>query len=346
MAGSGMNQLRERDQALLRVENLVRTYRNAKGQRVHAVSDVSFDVQRGETLGIVGESGCGKSTLAKSLMMLPPPSAGEVHFEALNLTRQSPSALRALRPRVQMVFQDPVSSLNPRHTVMRIVEAPLIVNRMGHAAERATRVRETLQAVGLDADMVGERRPHELSGGQCQRVSIARALVLRPALLVCDEPVSALDVSVQAQVINLLEQAKLDFELTVLFISHDLAVVKSISDRVMVMYLGKICEIGPADALYRSPRHPYTASLLAAIPVPDPTCANVLHSGLKGETPSPLDIPSGCRFHTRCPNALPQCARDEPELRTQSDGQYFACHHPMPSGAWPAQVVGPGTSNG
>jgi peptide/nickel transport system ATP-binding protein len=329
MAGSGTSQLRERGQALLRVEHLVRTYRNAKGHRVHAVSDVSFDVQRGETLGIVGESGCGKSTLAKSLMMLPPPSSGAIHFEQVDLTRQPAHALRALRPRVQMVFQDPVSSLNPRHTVMRIVEAPLIVNGIGNAAERAARVRETLQAVGLDAEMVGERRPHELSGGQCQRVSIARALVLRPALLVCDEPVSALDVSVQAQVINLLEQAKLDFELTVLFISHDLAVVKSISDRVMVMYLGKVCEIGPADALYRNPRHPYTASLLEAIPIPDPARANVLRSSLSGETPSPLDIPSGCRFHTRCPNAIPQCSRQEPELRTEGDGQYFACHRPM-----------------
>ena len=328
MAGSGKAQLRESPQVLLRVENLERTYQVKGGGRVQALSDVSFDVVAGETLGIVGESGCGKSTLAKSLLMLPPPSSGLVRFEGESITQKRGEALRKLRPRLQMIFQDPLASLNPRHTVLEIVTAPLLVNDIGSVEERQARVIETLQSVGLDAEAVGARRPHELSGGQCQRVSIARALVLRPALLICDEPVSSLDVSVQAQVINVLEAAKSAYALTMLFISHDLAVIKSISDRVLVMYLGKICEIGPVAAIYRQPRHPYTAALLEAIPVADPALARRPRKLSSGEMPSPLAIPSGCRFHTRCPKASEVCRQSEPEIRGDDVHGYFACHHP------------------
>jgi peptide/nickel transport system ATP-binding protein len=330
MAGSGKAHLRD-SQSLLRVENLVRTYRSDGGQRVQALSDVSFDVMAGETLGVVGESGCGKSTLAKSLMMLPPPSSGTVHFDGAQLTGKHGDELRKLRPRIQMVFQDPVSSLNPRHSVLDIVAAPLRVNDIGNADQRRGRVLETLHAVGLDPDAIGARRPHELSGGQCQRVSIARALVLKPALLICDEPVSSLDVSVQAQVINLLETAKSNFALTMVFISHDLAVIKSISDRVMVMYLGKICEIGPVEAIYANPKHPYTAALLSAIPIANPSLARRPHPLPTGETPSPLAVPNGCRFHTRCPFATDICRQTEPTLKASADASqlFFACHHPL-----------------
>jgi peptide/nickel transport system ATP-binding protein len=329
MAGSGTVQLRDSQQVLLRVAHLQRTYQAQGGQRVHALSDVSFDVATGETLGIVGESGCGKSTLAKSLMMLPPPSSGAVRFADVAVTEQRGEALRQLRPRMQMIFQDPIASLNPRHTVLEIVVAPLQVNDIGTPEERDTRVVQALQSVGLDVQAVGARRAHELSGGQCQRVSIARALVLRPALLICDEPVSSLDVSVQAQVINLLEEAKAVYALTMLFISHDLAVVKSISDRVMVMYLGKICEIGPVEMIYSRPKHPYTAALLEAIPVADPQLARRARKVPVGETPSPLAIPSGCRFHTRCPKATDVCRQVEPEMRSADSRRYFACHHPL-----------------
>jgi peptide/nickel transport system ATP-binding protein len=330
MAGSGKAQVRDdRADVLLRVEHLIRTYLAKGGQRVQALSDVSFDIVHDETLWIVGESGCGKSSLAKSLMMLPPPTSGSIRFEQASLTAMVGDALRTLRRRMQMVFQDPVSSLNPRHTVCEIVEAPLVVNRIGSARERKQPVRQTLEAVGLVVDAVGSKKPHELSGGQCQRVSLARALVLRPALLICDEPVSALDVSVQAQVINLLESAKAAFALTMLFISHDLAVVKAISDRVMVMYLGKICEIGPVDQVFRRPRHPYTAGLLAAIPVADPAKPRGTRSVPMGETPSPMAMPSGCRFHTRCPRASAICRHDEPAIRGLDHAHFFACHHPL-----------------
>jgi peptide/nickel transport system ATP-binding protein len=330
MAGSGNAQLRnDRADVLLRVECLVRTYLAKGGQRVQALSDLSFDVVRGETLGIVGESGCGKSSLAKSLMMLPPPTSGSIRFEQASLTGIDSDSLRMLRRRMQMVFQDPVSSLNPRHTVSEIVEAPLTVNRIGCASERKRMVSQTLEAVGLAVQAVGSKRPHELSGGQCQRVSLARALVLRPALLICDEPVSALDVSVQAQVINLLESAKAEFALTMLFISHDLAVIKAISDRVMVMYLGKICEIGPVEQVFRRPRHPYTAGLLAAKPVADPAKPRAERRVPIGETPSPMAMPSGCRFHTRCPRASATCRHAEPVIRSLGHAHFFACHHPL-----------------
>lgn len=323
MAGSGMAALRAADCALIRAENLSHVYRAKGGQRVQAVSDVSFDLLPGETLGVVGESGCGKSTLAKALMMLVPPTEGTIRFEREPLTGRSENSLRAMRPRLQMVFQDPISSLNPRHTVEQIIETPLEVHDIGTKAERQDRVRQVLVAVGLDQNQIGSRRPHELSGGQCQRVSIARALVLQPSLLVCDEPVSALDVSVQAQVVNLLEQTKKHFALTMLFISHDLLVVKSISDRVMVMYLGKVCEIGDVDEIYANPAHPYTQMLLAAIP--NPLQPRVQMDS--GETPSPMNMPSGCRFHTRCMKATELCAREEPVLRESGFDHYVACHH-------------------
>ena len=332
MAGSGTAHL-QRDQTLLSAQNLVKTYKAKGGRRVQALSDVSLDIRRGETLGVVGESGSGKSTLARAILALPTPDSGSVQFgnEAVFVARGA--RLRGLRQQMQMVFQDPLSSLNPAHRVLDIVEMPLLVAGRRTAAERRRIVLETLQSVGLDGELIGNRRPYELSGGQCQRVSIARALVLRPSLLVCDEPVSALDVSVQAQVLNLLEDAKAAFALTMLFISHDLGVVKGISDRVMVMYLGKVCEIAPTEALYSEPRHPYTATLLASVPSLKPRRREERPEMPRGETPSPLNVPSGCRFRTRCPAATERCAREEPQIRQAGGdaGHFVACHHPLPA---------------
>ncbi|TXL77100.1 ATP-binding cassette domain-containing protein [Vineibacter terrae] len=329
MAGSGTAHL-QRDNALLSAQNLVKTYKAKGGRRVQALSDVSLDIVRGETLGVVGESGSGKSTLARAILALPRPDSGTVRFDGAAVFDAAGARLRGLRQQMQMVFQDPLSSLNPAHRILDIVAMPLLVAGSGTAAERRATVMETLRSVGLDGEVVGHRRPYELSGGQCQRVSIARALVLRPALLVCDEPVSALDVSVQAQVLNLLEDAKAAFSLTMLFISHDLSVVKGISDRVIVMYLGKICEIAPTDALYATPRHPYTATLLASVPSLTPKRRSAQPQMPRGETPSPLDVPSGCRFRTRCPAATERCAREEPQIRPidGSPGHFVACHHP------------------
>ncbi|MFT3819280.1 MAG: ATP-binding cassette domain-containing protein [Rubrivivax sp.] len=247
------------------MQGLQRRYK-ARGHVHVAVDDVSFDLARGEVLGIVGESGCGKSSLAKAVLMLPPPDGGRVSFLGQELTLLRGRGLRAIRPHIQAVFQDPVTSLNPRHTVGQIVEAPLLVHGIRSGSERTERVAQVLHEVGLDMATHGRRRPHELSGGQCQRVSVARALVLRPQLLVCDEPVSSLDVSVQAQVINLLEEIRQRHELAILFISHDLAVVRSLCDRVLVMRKGRICELGATEALFAQPQHPYTAELLAAVP--------------------------------------------------------------------------------
>ena len=314
---------------VLQVENLVKRYQTGRGQAVHAVSDVSFDLLRGETLGLVGESGCGKTTIGRAILQLPPPTSGRVVFEGHDLCALDPQALRAIRPNLQIVFQDPFASLNPRRSVHEIVAAPLTVSRSLPARERAARVRATLEAVGLDADAVWQRRPHELSGGQCQRVSLARALILRPKLIVCDEPVSSLDVSVQAQILNLLEDAKQRFQLTMLFIAHDLAVVKNISDRIAVMYLGKLCEIGPAGDLHRAPQHPYTAALIAAIPEPDPKSRHRPRLTISGELPSPLNPPAGCRFHGRCPRAQARCAAEEPQMREAAPLHYVACHFPL-----------------
>jgi peptide/nickel transport system ATP-binding protein len=329
MAGSGTAHLQHGD-VLLSAHNVVKTYKAKGGRCLQALSDVSLDIVRGETLGIVGESGSGKSTLARAILALPRPDGGTVRFEGKPVFEVKGSALRSLRHRMQMVFQDPLSSLNPAHRVFDIVEMPLLVGGRGPAAERRRIVLDTLRSVGLDGQVIGNRRPYELSGGQCQRVSIARALVLQPSLLVCDEPVSALDVSIQAQVLNLLEDAKAEFALTMLFISHDLGVVKAISDRVLVMYLGKICEVAPTDALYSKPRHPYTATLMASVPSLTPRRREKQPIVARGETPSPLDVPSGCRFRTRCPAATDRCAREEPQIRpVGTAGHFVACHHPL-----------------
>jgi peptide/nickel transport system ATP-binding protein len=330
MAGSGEAHLRPRGvDVVLRVEHLVKQYAGQGGAIVHAVSNVSFDILRGETLGLVGESGCGKSSVGRSILQLPPPSSGRVLFEGHDLAVLQGEALRARRPGVQMVFQDPISSLNPRRRISDIVAAPLTVNGDLSAEVRDRRVREVLDAVGLDPTAVWSLRPHELSGGQCQRVSLARALVLNPKLIVCDEPVSSLDVSVQAQILNLLEDTKERFGLTMLFIAHDLAVVKNISDRIAVMYLGKLCEVAPAAELYARPRHPYTGALIASIPVPDPRARRLRGVAIKGDLPSPLDPPSGCRFRTRCPHAAAVCAAQEPVMREIAAGHFVACHIPL-----------------
>ena len=329
MAGSGLAPLRS-EPMLLRVENLVVEYR-AAGHTVHAVSDVSFDVARGETLGLVGESGCGKSTLGRAILQLPRQTARRVVFEGIELGEQRAEAMRKLRRRLQIIFQDPIASLNPRRTVGDIVAEPLIIAGEKDVATRNAKVREALRAVGLDPELVAQRRPHEFSGGQCQRISIARTLVLEPHLVICDEPVSALDVSIRAQIINLLEEMKARYGLTLIFIAHDLAVVKVISDRVAVMYLGKLCEIAQTEQLFREPAHPYTRVLLAAIPKPDPD-APLADTVPVGEPPSPIAPPSGCRFRTRCPRAAERCAKEEPVMRSIGEGHFIACHFPHHGG--------------
>jgi peptide/nickel transport system ATP-binding protein len=337
MAGTGTAHLRAPEDALLRVENLVVEFPTRAG-RVHAVSGISLDILPGETLGLVGESGCGKSTTGRAIIQLPRPTSGAVEFEGVDLTRLSGKALRHRRTKLQFIFQDPISSLNPRRRVRDILAEPMRIWKRGDKDQQTRVVRETLDAVGLDPDTAMERRPHQFSGGQCQRISIARALVTEPSLLICDEPVSALDVSVQAQILNLLEDLKARYGLTLVFIAHDLAVVKNVSDRVMVMYLGKVCEVAPPDRLYRQPAHPYTAALLRAIPVPDPT-VRPQEQVVEGELPSPLDPPSGCRFRTRCPLAQQRCATEEPQIREVGPGHYVACHFPLSSGSASPQPV-------
>lgn len=328
MAGSGTAHLRPADDVLLQVEDLIVEF-TVDRRTLHAVSGVSFDLRRGETLGLVGESGCGKSTTGRAIVQLTRPTTGAVRFGGTDLCRLKGEELRQVRPRIQMVFQDPISSLNPRRKVSDIVAEPLLAWRKLSADQRTERVREIFDAVGLDHEQVGSWRPHQFSGGQCQRISIARALVLEPEVLICDEPVSALDVSVQAQILNLLREMKQRYGLTLLFISHDLAVVKNISDRVLVIYLGKVCEVAAPDSLYRQPRHPYTRLLLGSLPVPDPAVRTRVRLA-KGtrELPSALDPPSGCRFHTRCPRAEPRCAEDEPAVRQVAPGHFVACHFP------------------
>ena len=323
MAGSGRAQLRA-EPMLLSVEHLVVEY-GTGASRVHAVSDVSFDLKHGETLGLVGKSGCGKSTLARAVLQLFRPTSGKVVFEGVDLARESGQRLRRLRRRLQLIFQDPIASLNPRRRIGDIIAEPLVIAGISRRGERERRVRDVLQAVGLDPDLVMRRRPHEFSGGQCQRISIARALVLEPELIVCDEPVSALDVSIRAQILNLLEDMKARYGLTLIFIAHDLAVVKAVSDRVAVMYLGKLCEIGAAERVFEAPAHPYTSLLLQAIPLPDPD-AKLAESVAAGEPPSPIAPPSGCRFRTRCPLAQARCALEEPAMRELRRGQFVACH--------------------
>lgn len=325
----------EKTEPLLRVADLVVEFPSGRGGRVHAVSGVSFTLARGETLGLVGESGCGKSSLARGVMQLPAPNAGRVLLDGEELTTVDPVRLRILRRRFQMIFQDPVSSLNPSRPVGRSIEAPLLA--MGHDGpeERTRLAREMMAAVGLDPDRHYGRRPDQLSGGQCQRVSIARALMTGPDLLVCDEPVSSLDVSVQAQIVNLLREIRRSYGLAMLFIAHDLAVVKNISDRVAVMYLGRLCEISPSDNLYAAPAHPYTAALLAAVPRPYPGCQAQDRGLLPGELPSPLDPPSGCRFRTRCPRAQARCTGEQPALREIGPRHAVACHFPLHGGDAP-----------
>ena len=329
MAGSGSAHLRVDQDVLLRVENLVVDFPAGRGRKVSAVANVSFDVAQGETLGLVGESGCGKSTTGKAIMQLPRPTRGSVRLDGTELTALKGAELRQVRPRMQMIFQDPISSLNPRRTVSQIVGEPLSIWKTGDAASRTTKVEEVLTAVGVDPAAAAERKPHEFSGGQCQRISIARAVITDPQLIICDEPVSALDVSVQAQILNLLEDMKASYGLTLVFVAHDLAVVKNVSDRIAVMYLGKMCEIGPPDALFDRPAHPYTDALVAAIPLPDPTVDTSALPHLGGELPSPLDPPSGCRFRTRCPRAQELCASAEPQMQKIAEGHYVACHFPL-----------------
>jgi peptide/nickel transport system ATP-binding protein len=327
MAGSGTAQLRG-DDLLLRVEHLVVEF--GKGpRRVRAVSDVSFDVAAGETLGLVGESGCGKSTTGRAVALVHPPDQGSVRFAGTDLTTLNQRDLRQARTKVQMVFQDPISSLNPRRRVLDSVMEPLSIWGIGSNEERKAKARQTLESVGINPSDASSQRPIEFSGGQCQRISIARALMLEPSLLICDEPVSALDVSVQAQILNLLDDLKRERGLTMVFIAHDLAVVKNVSDRVAVMYLGKLCEVAPPDTLYRHPAHPYTAALLASIPEPDPSAATNGRAPLSGELPSPTDPPSGCRFRTRCPYAQEKCAIEEPEMRALGPDHFVACHFPL-----------------
>ncbi|MGF1598032.1 MAG: ABC transporter ATP-binding protein [Acidimicrobiales bacterium] len=437
MAGSGQAHLRPADDALLRVENMVVEFRvGGTGLKVHAVSDVSLDLCDGETLGLVGESGCGKTTTGRAMMQVPSPTSGRVLLDGEDLTRLGRDGIRRVRANMQMIFQDPTSSLNPRRTIREIVAEPLVVdwlerlgrsrpsilweryvrwlvpiwNRVWHWfrfvlavlgfgvvlwtvgesagsgalstgsvvlwgpalavvvpvlafyavtalgwlalalaipvaavprqlrkrrqsaafwADAEQRVREVLNTVGLDPDVALDKRPHEFSGGQAQRICIARALTLDPKVLICDEPVSALDVSVQAQILNLLEAMKQTYGLTMVFISHDLAVVKNISDRVAVMYLGKVCEIAPPDELYHRPAHPYSSALIGAIPVPDPRVDQRAIEAIEGELPSPVAPPSGCRFRTRCPVADERCAAEEPEIRAVAADHYVACHHPL-----------------
>jgi oligopeptide/dipeptide ABC transporter ATP-binding protein len=320
-----------RETPLLEVRNLVKHFTVGGGvfggqAVVRAVDDVSFTIPRGETLGLVGESGCGKTTTGRAILWLDPPTAGQVLFEGRDLATLDEGGLRDMRRRMQVIFQDPYSSLNPRMTVGQMLAEPLAVHRIvREPAARAARVRQLLGRVGL-LPQHAARYPHELSGGQRQRVGIARALAMEPSLIVCDEPVSALDVSIQAQIINLLEDLQAELGLAYLFIAHDLAVVRHISDRIAVMYLGRIVEIADRRALYEDPQHPYTRALLAAVPIPDPELeARRQRVVLRGEVPSPLAPPSGCVFHPRCPIAIDRCAGEIPPLREVRPGHWAAC---------------------
>ena len=323
-----------RDGALVEIENLKVWFPIKSGilldrhvGDIKAVDDVSLTIRRGETLGLVGESGCGKSTVGRTILRLYEPTAGRIVFDGQDITSLSQNQLRPLRRRMQMVFQDPYASLNPRHSVGRIVGEPLRVHGIAGKKDTKRRVRELLEVVGLPAD-AASRYPHEFSGGQRQRIGLARSLALNPDFIVCDEPVSALDVSIQAQIVNLLEALQREFDLTYLFIAHDLAVVRHISDRIAVMYLGTIVELSPAEELYDNPLHPYTISLLTAVPIPDPVIERQRERILlAGDLPSPANPPPACRFHTRCPYVQPtRCKTDVPALRKLADGHLASCH--------------------
>ncbi len=316
---------------LLKVEDLKMHFPIYRGviQRqvgaVHAVDGVSFNVLRGETLGLVGESGCGKSTTGRTILQLYKPTSGQVHFDGANLVSLKGEELRVMRRKMQMIFQDPYASLNPRMTVAEIVGEPLMVHNVATGNEIRDRVEHLLDLVGLDPRFAS-RYPHEFSGGQRQRIGVARALALQPSFIVCDEPISALDVSIQAQVVNLLEELQGQFNLTYLFIAHDLSMVRHISKRVAVMYLGVIVELADRDDLYHKPLHPYTQALLSAVPIPDPYAdAQRTRVILQGDVPSPVNPPSGCRFRTRCPIAEAVCAESRPEFRELEPGHFVAC---------------------
>ena len=321
----------QQNEVLLEVRNLVKHFPIRQGiiftkqvGAVQAVDDISFTVKKGETLGLVGESGCGKTTTGRVILRLIEPTSGEVIFDGKNVPALPKDELRELRKDMQIIFQDPYGSLNPRMTVGDIIGEPLHIHKLARGPEREKRVRELLEVVGLSA-FHARRFPHEFSGGQRQRIGIARALAVRPKLIICDEPVSALDVSIQAQVINLLQDLQSEFDLTYVFIAHDLSVVKHISDRVAVMYLGKIVELTGKHDLYHNPKHPYTQALLSAIPEADPTIKKerIL---LKGDVPSPINPPKGCRFHTRCPKVMDICKTEEPKFVDSGDGHFVACH--------------------
>jgi peptide/nickel transport system ATP-binding protein len=302
-------------------------------RKLQAVAGVTFQLGRGETLGVVGESGCGKSSLGRAILQLHPPATGTVNYDGVELTTLKGKDLQAIRSRMQVVLQDPVSALNPRRKIIDVVSEGLLIHGMKKREARAVAA-AALREVGMDPDVIGGRKPHEFSGGQCQRIAIARAMALQPGLLICDEPVASLDVSIQAQVLTLLIAMKESRGLSMIFISHDLSVVMNLCNRVAVMYLGKIVELGSTDEIYQRPRHPYTRILLDSVPVPDPTHVDTT-PGIKGEIPSPKNPPSGCRFRTRCPLAQPICAEVEPELVAQPGGGSVACHFPLVDGKLP-----------
>jgi oligopeptide transport system ATP-binding protein len=318
---------------LLSVGNLVKYFPITRGiifqkqvAAVHAVDDVSFNIRRGETLGLVGESGCGKSTTGRTILQLYRPTSGSVVFDGVDLVALKGEDLRKMRKKMQMIFQDPYASLNPRMTVGEIIGEPLVVHKVANQKEITERSEQLLELVGLNPAF-SNRYPHEFSGGQRQRIGVARALSLQPSFIICDEPISALDVSIQAQVVNLLEDLQSQFNLTYLFVAHDLSMVRHISDRVAVMYLGVIVELASRDEVYYKPLHPYTQALLSAVPIPDPVAdAKRKRTILQGDVPSPVNPPSGCRFRTRCPIAEPQCAESRPEFRELKPDHFVACH--------------------
>lgn len=329
------NKILDKNQTnLLRIENLQMHFPVTKGiilQKkvgvIKAVDGLNFTIKRGETLGLVGESGCGKSTTGRAILQLSPPTAGKIYFEDIDLTQLAKEDLRQIRRRMQMIFQDPYASLNPRLAVGKIISEPLEIFGIADKKQRQNKVKELLEVVGMNPQFIN-RYPHEFSGGQRQRIVIARALALNPDFVVCDEPIAALDVSIQAQVINLMRELQDKFNLTYLFIAHDLSVVKYISDRVAVMYLGKIVELANRVDLYENPLHPYTKALLSAVPIPEPEIeAKRQRIILTGDVPSPMNPPKGCRFHTRCPLVIDACRQDpEPEFKDVGGGHFVACH--------------------